>query len=163
MRLTTKVLLSSAISLGALLLFPELAFGQTVEPLMRLDNSACPAAEPSALRVSVPDSVSGRIGAPINESPDIVLLASVHADQVKFASKPDIRVRLCWGGDSVRVIERTNLPSPVVPGTTYRNVFINLEILGHVNAACLASKISGQPVDTIASAACAGLSASVRR
>jgi hypothetical protein len=60
---------------------------------------------------------------------------------VRFASQPHVRVRLCWGGDTVRVVQRDNLPSPVVPGTTYRNVYIAVELLGRVNAECLADKI----------------------
>jgi hypothetical protein len=42
------------------------------------------------------------------------------------------------------VIERRNLPDPVQPGVTYRDVFIAVEILGHLNAECLASRIAGQ-------------------
>jgi hypothetical protein len=72
---------------------------------------------------------------------DVLLLVGVHADEVRFASQPHVRVRLCWGGDTVRVVQRENLPSPVVPGTTYRNVFIAVELLGRINAECLASMI----------------------
>jgi hypothetical protein len=72
---------------------------------------------------------------------DVRLLVGVHADQVRFASQPEVRVRLCWGGDTVRVIRRDNLPSPVVPGTTYRNVYIAVELLGRINAECLAGII----------------------
>ena len=72
---------------------------------------------------------------------DVLLLVGVHADEVRFASQPRVRVRLCWGGDTVRVIQRDNLPSPVVPGTTYRNVYIAVELLGRINAECLAERI----------------------
>src|SRR5215210_5716157 len=72
---------------------------------------------------------------------DILLLVGVHADEVRFASQPRVRVRLCWGGDTVRVVQRDNLPSPVVPGTTYRNVYIAVELLGRINADCPAAKI----------------------
>jgi hypothetical protein len=65
----------------------------------------------------------------------------IHADEVRFASQPRVRVRLCWGGDTVRVVQRDNLPSPIVPGTTYRNVYIAVELLGRINAECLAEKI----------------------
>jgi hypothetical protein len=70
-----------------------------------------------------------------------MLLVGIHADEVRFASQPHVRVRLCWGGDTVRVVQRDNLPSPIVPGTTYRNVYIAVELLGRVNAECLADKI----------------------
>jgi hypothetical protein len=148
--------------LGAFLLISSPAMAQSAQPLVKLDNSGCPAGNASTLGASVPDSLGASIGR-VNDSPDIILLASVHADQVRFAKQPEIRVRLCWGGDSLRVVERTNLPSPVVAGTTYRDVFINLEILGHVNASCLASKITGTPVDSSAKGSCAGLSASVKK
>jgi hypothetical protein len=73
---------------------------------------------------------------------------------VRFASQPRIQVRLCGGVlDSVRVLERRNLPDPVQPGVTYRNVFIAVEILGHLNAECLASRITG----AAQSGACAGI------
>ena len=72
---------------------------------------------------------------------DVLLLVGVHADEVRFASQPRVRVRLCWGGDTVRVVQRDNLPSPVVPGTTYRNVYIAVELLGRINADCLAERI----------------------
>ncbi|MGH7637540.1 MAG: hypothetical protein ACREOK_07800 [Gemmatimonadaceae bacterium] len=42
------------------------------------------------------------------------------------------------------MLERRNLPDPVQPGVTYRDVFIAVEVLGHVNAECLASRITGQ-------------------
>ena len=136
---------------------------QAAQPLVRLDNSGCPAGVAAPFGVNISDSASARLGSRISEAPGVVLLASVHADQVRFAAKPEIRVRLCWGGDSVRVVERTNLPSPVVAGTTYRDVFINLEILGHLNADCLSSKIAGTSTDSIAKGPCAGLSVGVKR
>jgi hypothetical protein len=147
--------------LGGSLLVSSSAFGQSAQ-LVKLDNSGCPSGDTSAFNTSLPDSLGASVGSRVNDSPDVLLLASVHADQIRFAKQPQIRVRLCWGGDSLRVIERTNLPSPVVAGTTYRDVFINLEILGHVNAACLASKITA-PADTTSRGSCAGLSAGIKR
>jgi hypothetical protein len=38
-------------------------------------------------------------------------------------------------------VQRDNLPSPVVPGTTYRNVYIAVELVGRINAECLANMI----------------------
>ncbi|HEY6090118.1 MAG TPA: hypothetical protein VD771_10060 [Gemmatimonadaceae bacterium] len=87
------------------------------------------------------DSASFGVGGARNGQADVLLLVGVHADEVKFASQPHIHVRLCWGGDTVRVVQRDNIPSPVVPGTTYRNVYIAVELLGRVNAECLAEKI----------------------
>lgn len=152
----------AAVLYPALILLPLDVFAQTPQPLVRLDNSGCPAAAETPPAASIPDSLSTAIGSRINESPDIVLLASVHADRIRFAAQPQIRLRLCWRGDSLRIIERTNLPSPVVAGTTYRDVYINLEILGYVNAACIASRITASRSDST-SGSCAGLTAGVRR
>lgn len=72
--------------------------------------------------------------------PDIVLFASVEAQRLQFRSQPQARIRFCWGegrGDTLRVVERRNLPSPVVAGVTYRDVYVAVELLGHLNATCL--------------------------
>lgn len=83
-------------------------------------------------------------GGVASQTPAIILFASASAREVRFASQPRIRVRLCGGVlDSVRVLERRNLPDPVQPGVTYRDVYIAVEILGRLNAECLASRITG--------------------
>jgi len=87
------------------------------------------------------DSASFGFGGARNGAADVILLIGVHADQVTFAKQPHVRVRLCWGGDTVRVVQRDNLPSPVVAGTTYRNVYVAVELIGRVNAECLADRL----------------------
>jgi hypothetical protein len=87
------------------------------------------------------DSVSFGIGGARTGNPTVHLLVGVHADQVRFAKQPNVRVRLCWGGDTLRVIQRQNLPSPVVAGTTYRNVYVAVELIGRLNAECLSNAI----------------------
>jgi hypothetical protein len=87
------------------------------------------------------DSASFGIGGARSGAADVLLLVGIHADSVRFASQPHVRVRLCWGGDTVRVVQRDNLPSPIVPGTSYKNVYIAVEVLGRVNAECLAAAI----------------------
>ena len=87
------------------------------------------------------DTASFGIGGTRSGPADVLLLVGIHADEVRFASQPHLRVRLCWGGDTLRVVQRDNLPSPIVPGTTYRNVYIAVELLGRVNAECLADMI----------------------
>jgi hypothetical protein len=87
------------------------------------------------------DTPAFGVGGARTGAADVLLLVGVHADEVRFASQPRVRVRLCWGGDTVRVVQRDNLPSPVVPGTTYRNVYIAVELLGRINAECLAERI----------------------
>jgi len=78
----------------------------------------------------------------------VMLLVGVHADEVRFNAQPHVRVRLCWGGDTLRVVQRDNLPSPVVAGTTYRNVYIAVEIIGRVNAECLANQLGVGPAQS---------------
>lgn len=87
------------------------------------------------------DSASFGIGGARSGNPTVHLLVGVHADEVRFAKQPHLRVRLCWGGDTLRVVQRDNLPSPVVAGTTYRNVYVAVEIIGRVNAECLSNAI----------------------
>lgn len=92
------------------------------------------------------DSTSFGIGGAKTGAADVVLLVGVHADEVRFGAQPHVRVRLCWGGDTLRVVQRDNLPSPVVAGTTYRNVYIAVELIGRVNAECLANQLGIGPV-----------------
>jgi hypothetical protein len=87
------------------------------------------------------DTAGFGIGGARNGQPDVILRAAVQADQVSFAKQPNVRVRLCWGGDTLRVVQRTNIPSPVVAGTTYRNVYVAVELLGRLNGECLANAI----------------------
>jgi len=87
------------------------------------------------------DTASFGIGGARTGPGDIILLVGVYADEVRFASQPHVRVRLCWGRDTLRVVQRENLPSPVVAGTTYRNVYVAVELIGRINAACLADRI----------------------
>jgi hypothetical protein len=70
-------------------------------------------------------------------NPDVILLVGFSADEVHFNSAPKGSIRFCWGGDSLRVIERRNLPSPVVAGATYRNVYIAAELRAYLNPECL--------------------------
>ena len=98
------------------------------------------------IRAAVPsqsrgDTAGFGIGGARNGAADVVLWVGVHADQVSFAKQPNVRVRLCWGGDTLRVVQRTNIPSPVVAGTTYRNVYVAVELIGRLNGECLANAI----------------------
>jgi hypothetical protein len=103
------------------------------------------------------DTASFAVGGARNGAADIVLLVGVHADEVRFAKQPNVRARLCWGGDTVRVVQRDNLPSPVVAGTTYRNVYVAVELVGRVNAECLSNMIGvGNSSRATASAGASG-------
>ena len=103
--------------------------------------TGAPSASPDTARARS-DSVAASIGGARTGAPDILLLAQVQANEVRFASQPRVRVRLCWGGDTLRVVQRENLPSPVVAGTTYRNVHVAVELLARLNAECAVSRIS---------------------
>ena len=109
------------------------------------------------------DTAAFGVGGARTGNADVLLLVGVHADEVRFASQPRVRVRLCWGGDTLRVVQRDNLPSPVVPGTTYRNVYIAVELLGRINAECLAERIGvgAAPQTARPAAGVAGTAASV--
>ena len=88
------------------------------------------------------DTLAASVGGARTGAPDILLLASVQANEVRFATQPRVRVRLCWAGDTLTVVQRDNIPTPIVAGTTYRNVFVAVELLGRLNAECLIDWIS---------------------
>jgi len=70
----------------------------------------------------------------------VLIRASVTADEVTFRNDPSASARVggC-AGPAVRVLERRNLPERVEPGATYRNVFIAVEIVGRLEASCIAA------------------------
>ena len=71
--------------------------------------------------------------------PDVVIRATVSARELRFASEPRTSVRTtgCLPLDSIIVTERVNLPDPVQPGVTYRDVRVGIEIRAHLNVQCL--------------------------
>lgn len=87
-----------------------------------------------SLRASAPAAAQQR---------DIILLADVSARSVEVRSQPRIEVRLCGGLDSVRVLERRNLPERVTAGTTYRDVFVSVAIFGRIEADRILATIHG--------------------
>lgn len=114
-------------------------------------GSACPAGS-AAERAVVGDSIertnaviadTGAVRRDSAAGVAIVLLAEASAREVRFARQPRISVRLCGGIDSIRVLERRNLPRPIVVGRTYRDVRVAVEILGRVNAACITERLTG--------------------
>lgn len=121
---------------------PGIPASQTCAGLLADDPA--PRATPSPADSTRPprDTVAASIGGARTGAPDILLLASVQANEVRFATQPRVRVRLCWAGDTLTVVQRENIPTPVVAGTTYRNVFVAVELLGRLNAECLMSRIS---------------------
>lgn len=71
--------------------------------------------------------------------PALVIVAGARARELRFERSPRAEVRLLGRevGDTVRVVERRNLPEPVQPGTTYTDVAVAVEIADHLNVQCL--------------------------
>jgi len=107
---------------AAMLLLPGRAAGQSPAA------PACPAAAADSARH---DSVRA----------DVVILASVTIDELRFDREPRGRLRVpgCPEGEGLRVLERRNLPDRIQPGVTYRDVRVSVRILGALNAACIAA------------------------
>jgi hypothetical protein len=63
--------------------------------------------------------------------PDIAIIARVEARELRFNSQPQTSLRLagCPQLDTSLVVLRTNLPKPVQPGVTYRNVVVDFRLL----------------------------------
>lgn len=92
----------------------------------------CPAAAADSARPG---------GAGAGAQADVVILASVTIDELRFDREPHGRLRVagCPEGEGLRVLERRNLPERVQPGVTYRDVHVSVQILGALNAACIAA------------------------
>jgi hypothetical protein len=63
--------------------------------------------------------------------PDIAIIARVEARELRFNAQPQASLKLagCPQVDTSLVVLRTNLPKPVQPGVTYRNVVIDFRLL----------------------------------
>lgn len=101
-----------------------------------------------AITLAASTLLSAEAGAQDTTSgPAIVIRAGVSAREIRFGTQPSLRVVLANGSiDSIRVLERRNLPQPIQPGVTYRDVYIAVEILGRLNAECIATRITRQDV-----------------
>lgn len=107
---------------------------------------------------AAPTVSAAQAGTPPSDSAKrvaVVIFAEATAGAVTFRGQPQLHVRLEGGLDSIHVLDRSNLPTPVVSGTTYRNVHVAVEIFGRVNADCIARTLTGQ--STAGSPACASL------
>jgi len=93
----------------------------------------------------------------------VVIFAEASAKEVSFKAQPQLHVRLSGGLDSVHVLDRTNLPSPVVSGRTYRDVHIAVELFGRVNADCIARTLTQGARDNCASLEVRGTSGASSR
>lgn len=91
--------------------------------------SPSPAATPDAAQSATTSPAPGR--AVSEDEADLVITANVTARELKFEVAPDPTVE--FTGKPERVTsweaERTNLPRPVQPGVTYRDIGIRLKIV----------------------------------
>jgi hypothetical protein len=62
--------------------------------------------------------------------PDVEVVASAAADELRFDTQPGVRVAFPGTGnrDSRQVTQRHNIDTPVQPGKTYRRVFVATRI-----------------------------------
>jgi hypothetical protein len=130
-----------------------------------VDSAPC-AARATALAPTSPlrDSTRARAADSSSTRAAVVVFAAASAREVTFAKAPEIRVRLCGGLDSLRVVERRNLPNPVVVGRTYRDVYVAVEIFGRINADCIVAALTSTPRDSTGQRnACASLEVSGTR
>jgi len=63
--------------------------------------------------------------------PDIAIMARVEARELRFNAAPQtsLTIRGCPQLDTSMVVLRSNLPKPVQPGVTYRNVVVDFRLL----------------------------------
>ena len=149
---------------GGLIFSPGMAL---LAQSFAVDSTPCAARDSVAPRRGPADSAPG----PIRTSSDsakapaaVIVFAAASAREVTFAKQPEVRVRLCGGLDSLRVVERRNLPNPVVAGRTYRDVYVAVEIFGRLNADCIVAALTQAPRDSTGQRnACASLEISGAR
>lgn len=93
-----------------------------------------------ALLVLLPADVRGQCAPPAtaDSTADVRIFARVQASELRFNTRPraDVAPLGCAPADTVRVLVRTNIPEPVVPGETYRNVDVAVEIVTRLSVLC---------------------------
>ena len=77
--------------------------------------------------------------------PDVVIRATATAREVRFNTQPRTAVRTLGCADSLVVTERVNLPDPVEPGVTYRDVRVGVEIRADFRITCLLPALAADP------------------
>jgi hypothetical protein len=79
-------------------------------------------------------------------TPDVLIRARASIRELRFQSQPRTSVRtLGCALDGVEVTERVNLPDPVEPGVTYRDVRVGVEIRADFQVACLLPALAADP------------------
>jgi len=110
--------------------------------LLRTILSTAALAIATLSREAAGQSPAPRDSAASRQQVAVVIFAEASAKEVRFTKQPQLHVRLSGGLDSVHVLDRSNLPSPVVQGTTYRDVHIAVELFGRINAECIARTLT---------------------
>lgn len=129
----------------------------------RPDAPCTPAVEASPLRTPAGADTGGArrgsSGAPRAETarPTVLLWAAVEAEELRFARQPRVCVALRGDVrlDSLHVLTRRNISSPVIAARTYRNVQVAVELLGYLDADCIAARITGASPDSGTTRRCA--------
>lgn len=98
--------------------------------------AAAPAAAQADGCASLPPASGGADG---RRAPLVVIRATADIRELRFETQPrtEVRTQGCAGLDSIVVTERVNLPDPVEPGVTYRDVRVGIEIRAHLDVVCL--------------------------
>ncbi len=101
--------------------------------------SALAAAPAAAQADGCPSLPLGSATADSAGAATVVIRARADIRELRFETQPrtEIRTTGCAGLDSVVTTERVNLPDPVQPGVTYRDVRVGTEIRAHLDVACL--------------------------
>ena len=90
---------------------------------------------------------------PDSAKPDIAIVARVQAAELRFNAPPSTSLQItgCPQIDTSLVVMRTNLPKPVQPGVTYRNVIVDFRLnMKFAELECiLAGKPCAAPRDSI--------------
>ncbi len=122
-------------------------------PLLALAaaTAALSAATPARAQQAAPSiCVSGdsaRADTPAAGRADVVIRAGVSIRELRFETRPQAGAAVLGcppGTPVVRVVERRNLPERVEPGVTYRDVYVAVEIVGRLEAECVAA-LAGDP------------------
>lgn len=108
--------------------------------------TALASAPAAAQECAVPAPGADSAGVP-ERRPDVLIRATVQARELRFQSDPraSLRVNGCELPASAYVTERTNLPHPVQPGVTYRDVRVGVEIRAWLNVQCLPALAAADP------------------
>ncbi len=124
-----RMLVWSVFLPGALALSADEAAAQSARARQSTPRAAqAQPAPPAAPRQEPPPAVEPQ-APPRSDQPDIEITATVHADSLRFDVVPkDVSVTFSNDTDSVFEFDRGNLPDPVEPGVTYRDVTVRLKI-----------------------------------